>query len=171
MLHSSPVCRSCPVGALPRLASQHACHAGFPWATIAQVRCYGLGSPSQSPASRAQLALLPLLLSLSNPAARILAFDPVFNSADRAVLRACGCQVLTDEEAAGFRVSERCLLYMPHCEAALYNDVLEDNWAPEHLEKLAILGNSFAAILVRRRPSHMRALWLSAFVPRILGRS
>lgn len=133
--------------------------ADFPWASVMQLRCYGLGSPSQSPTARAQLALLPYLLSSCHPDATAAAFDPVFTDTDHKVLRGCACAVLTEQAAAAYTLTEPALFYMPHCGAGLYNDVLDANWSPSHLRHLAILGNSFTTILVRSAPvrAHKRS--------------
>ena len=76
-------------------------------------------------------------------------FDPVFNSADVAILQLCGCSVMTEVEASQLRVTEPTLLYMPHCETEMYNNLLDDNWSQPSLGNIVIVGNSFAAIAVR----------------------
>jgi hypothetical protein len=41
-------------------------------------------------------------------------------------------------------VQQRTLFFMPHCGRQLYSNVLWANWSPYQLEKILILGNSFA---------------------------
>ena len=123
--------------------------AAFPMRSIRCIHCLGVGSPSVSATARAQLALLPTLQALSRGDVPILAFDPVFSATDVAILEQLGCKVLTEAEAGERSIQELALLYMPHCEAALYNEWLDDNWSPDALSKMAVIGNSFGAILVR----------------------
>ena len=117
--------------------------------SIECIHCLGVGSPSVSATARAQLALLPTLQALSSGDVPILAYDPVFTATDVAVLEQLGCKVLTEAEAGERSTQEPTLLYMPHCDAALYNDWLDDNWTPHALSNMAVIGNSFGAILVR----------------------
>ena len=135
--------------------------AAFPMRSIECIHCLGVGSPSVSATARAQLALLPTLQALSRGDVPILAYDPVFTATDVAILEQLGCKVLTEAEAGERSIQEPTLLYMPHCEAALYNGWLDDNWTPHALANMAVIGNSFGAILVRasnvakRQPSRI----------------
>lgn len=45
-------------------------------------------------------------------------------------------------------MSEPVLFYMPHCDASLYSDVLDENWSKDALACVAVLGNSFAHMQV-----------------------
>jgi SRR1 len=116
---------------------------------IGCIHMLGLGSPSQSPTARCQLALLPTLLVLTNKDAAVTAYDPVSTPSDAAILEACGVRALSEAEASKHHGSGCTLLYMPHCETALYNNVLDERWSVEELSGMVILGNSFGAILVR----------------------
>lgn len=119
------------------------------YGAIKQITCLGLGSPCQCAAARVQLALVPILRQLFPAVERVICCDPVLTAADREILQQFDCVMLQDESAARV-IKDAVLLYMPHCEAALYNDVLDDNWRPETLEGVVLLGNSLSAIAVRR---------------------
>jgi len=131
------------------------------WRRITRVRCYGLGPPSSSLSARAQLALLPVLLSLLPGAPSAAFYDPVLSDLDKQLIAAAGGTLLTEAAAADHRVTESTLFYMPHCDASVYNDVLDANWAAESLPELAILGNSF---------EHMQERWSGPTFRRRTGR-
>lgn len=90
-----------------------------------------------------------MLRALTHRHAPVLVYDPVLTSTDIAILKAAGCTPLAEADAAMQTVTEPTLFYMPHCEASLYNDVLDRNWAVDALSNMAIFGNSFGAMLVR----------------------
>jgi hypothetical protein len=83
-------------------------------------------------------------------------FDPVFDDSDREVLLEMGFVVLEEADAMQHCLAsdahKRTLFYMPHCDADLYNSVLDAHWSAESLEQLAVLGNSFAHMSVCIRP-------------------
>ena len=95
----------------------------------------GLGSPTRSAVSRFQLALaLVLAQHLRIDAEDIDLYDPVFTPVDVATLRAKRVGTVLDRaaadaacgpDAAPARAST--FWYMPHCEAALYENVLRAN--------------------------------------------
>lgn len=91
--------------------------------------------------------------SRPSPAACLSAYDPAFGPADTAVLVARGCAVLPSAAAASAAHSAAAaeeggpafsLLFMPHCEAELYEAVLEANWSAAALRRMAVLGNRFS---------------------------
>jgi hypothetical protein len=95
----------------------------------------GLGSPTRSAVSRFQLALaLVLAQHLRIDAEDVDLYDPVFTPVDVATLRAKRVGTVLDRaaadaacgpDAAPARAST--FWYMPHCEAALYENVLRAN--------------------------------------------
>lgn len=95
----------------------------------------GLGSPTRSAVSRFQLALaLVLARHLRIDAEDVDLYDPVFTPVDVATLRAKRVGTVLDRaaadaacgpDAAPARAST--FWYMPHCEAALYENVLRAN--------------------------------------------
>jgi hypothetical protein len=95
----------------------------------------GLGSPTRSAVSRFQLALaLVLAQHLRIDAEDVDLYDPVFTPVDVATLRANRVGTVLDRaaadaacgpDAAPTRAST--FWYMPHCEAALYENVLRAN--------------------------------------------
>lgn len=96
--------------------------------------------------ARSQLALLPLLLeqlATGNEAVTLQVYDPVLTDADKSVISSIGGSMLSAEEAMQHSCTEDVLFYMPHCDASLYNEVLESNWGAAELSRLAFLGNSF----------------------------
>ena len=95
----------------------------------------GLGSPTRSAVSRFQLALaLVLAQHLRIDAEDVDLYDPVFTPVDVATLRLKRVGTVLDRaaadaacgpDAAPARAST--FWYMPHCEAALYENVLRAN--------------------------------------------
>lgn len=73
----------------------------------------------------------------------------MFEDIDREVIRQLGGSVLCEDGAGQHAVSEPVLFYMPHCDASLYSDVVDDNWSKDALACVAILGNSFSHMHVR----------------------
>lgn len=110
------------------------------------IYCYGLGSPTASLNARAQLALLVTLLDLVSNDARVLFYDPVLSDLDKQLLESLGHATLSEADAARHSVVGATLFYMPHCDASLYDAVLERNWRPETLADVTFIGNSFAAM-------------------------
>ena len=113
------------------------------WSQFSCVRCYGLGSPTSSLNARAQLALVVPLLKLLTNSTSICFYDPIFSALDKDLIAACGYSVLSAEEAQAHTAQGPTFFYMPHCDASIYNDVLDINWSIDQLVNIAILGNSF----------------------------
>ncbi|KAJ4496803.1 SRR1-domain-containing protein [Lentinula lateritia] len=111
------------------------------------VTCLGLGSPETSDNARAQLAfLLKVCDALNIDCARISIYDPVFTDEDKSLLRQLGmcvldcgsdttdtCNITTDEEPT--------ILFMPHCDLALYESVLAANWFSSRLNNSLFICN------------------------------
>eukprot|EP00892_Ulva_mutabilis_P005703 jgi/Ulvmu1/3504/UM162_0011.1 len=128
------------------------------------IRCYGTGSPAASLEARCQLALLPLLLEVlpnKTKAMDVKVYDPVLTDADKEVIEQLGCSILQPEDAMQHATAEQVLFYMPHCDAALYNEVLDSNWDMQQLANLCFIGNSF---------SHMEDRWNMPTFKRRVGR-
>lgn len=124
--------------------------AGLRLDTVTSLCCYGLGPPTRSANARAQAALIPLLRAMLPACTSLEAYDPVFEEDDAAVLRELGCRVLPEHEVSGRRVDAVTLFYMPHCDAELYNDLLDANWSSAAICNVVIIGNSFEHMTVRR---------------------
>ncbi|KAJ6702464.1 SRR1-LIKE PROTEIN [Salix koriyanagi] len=70
-------------------------------------------------------------------------FDPILSATESRVLESLGCSVLSVNEHGRRRVTKPTLFYMPHCEAELYNNLLQANWELELLNHIVLFGNSF----------------------------
>jgi len=126
---------------------------------IVQVICYGLGSFSNGVdvASRYQLALLLLIYEYLSehegplhPLIEI--FDPSFEQLDKDTLLLFsnpGFKLIENNEYCARRfnsigdINSCVLIYMPHLDKYLYNNLMGANWHVGSLTKLLILGNSF----------------------------
>ncbi|KAG1762446.1 SRR1-domain-containing protein [Suillus occidentalis] len=119
------------------------------------VLCLGLGSPSSSRVARAQLAFLIssctiLEIVLSN----VSVYDPVFTDADKALFQSFGMRCLPDTASLlflpvlfqnGKLVVERpTILYMPHCDLKLYENIIGTNWSEEQLARIIFIANRFS---------------------------
>lgn len=116
------------------------------WQQTAGIRCYGLGSPTASLDARAQLALVAVLIDIIGKGVQVSFYDPVLSDVDKQLLLSQGHSVLSVDEATQHTATSATLFYMPHCDASLYDDVLDKNWDPLSLSRIAFLGNSFAAM-------------------------
>jgi hypothetical protein len=70
-------------------------------------------------------------------------FDPILSATESRVLESLGCSVLSVNEQGRRRATKPMLFYMPHCEAGLYNNLLQANWELELLNHIVLFGNSF----------------------------
>lgn len=125
-----------------------------------QIVCYGLGSfcDGIDAAPRYQLALLILTYEYLNSRAdlnpTIEIFDPSFAQLDKDTLLAFTqprFNLIEDNEHCAREISvshNGCvLMYMPHLDKYLYNNLLGANWTSERLKKLIVLGNSFREMI------------------------
>ncbi|KAM0919542.1 hypothetical protein ACQ4PT_008135 [Festuca glaucescens] len=112
----------------------------------ARLSLLGVGSFESSPAARLQLALAALLRRDLLPGASATAdlFDPVLSAVECAAAVALGFAVPSLDDGGRCRVAEPTLFYMPHCEASLYDALLDANWEPRtQLSRVCVLGNNF----------------------------
>lgn len=113
--------------------------------------CLGLGSFLSSANARAQLAAAIQLrtVHVANGNAPCYIADPAMVAEDKDVCARAGFRVV-----AGFDEAMKCealsssgarlLLFMPHCERALYENVLGALWG-DRLERTELFGNCFSA--------------------------
>lgn len=141
------------------LSSLNKCLEQLGHRQIEQILCYGLGSfhSGFDVPSRFQLALLLLmynhLVELNYPLnEEIELFDPSFDSFDKEILLNFDkprFKIIVENEycARKLNSSSSTLIYMPHLDKYLYNNLLGANWSPEDLSKLVVLGNSFQEMI------------------------
>ncbi|KAJ7685026.1 SRR1-domain-containing protein [Mycena polygramma] len=100
------------------------------------ILCLGLGSPSSSPNSRAQLGfLLEICKSTGLEHANVSIYDPVFSEEDNTLFEQLG---LRDGKHP---LDAPTLLWMPHCDLDLYENVLAANWSREQLAYVILIAN------------------------------
>ncbi|PBK77981.1 hypothetical protein ARMSODRAFT_17302 [Armillaria solidipes] len=130
------------------------------------VLCLGLGSPCSSPNSRAQLAFLLLICkSLNIDRSRVSLYDPVFTGEDLCFFEEQKLKVLSESnEKEGYAIDSPTLVYMPHCDMELHEDILKDNSTVRN----AILICNRLGDYVESNPSHKleaRVPYLCRIVP------
>ncbi|XP_050376640.1 protein SENSITIVITY TO RED LIGHT REDUCED 1 [Argentina anserina] len=104
---------------------------------------YGIGSIESYESPRLQLSLAILLKRRFNWIGDIEVFDPILSSTESRVLEALGCSMLSINEQ-GRRVAQKpTIFFMPHCEAELYDNLLQTNWGMKQLNCIVLFGNSF----------------------------
>ncbi|GJT05333.1 protein sensitivity to red light reduced 1 [Tanacetum coccineum] len=113
---------------------------------------YGVGSFEMYEASRFQLSLALILQRNLEWIGDIEVFDPLLSLTELNVLKKLGLRPLFVNELAKRKVMKPMVFFMPHCPAELYENLLETNWNNEMLNKIMILGNSFA-----KRCEHYRS--------------
>lgn len=113
--------------------------------------CLGLGSFLSSVNARAQLAAALRLraVHLADGDAPCYIADPAMVAEDKDVCTRAGFLVVAGfdeamESTALSSTGARLLLFMPHCERALYEHVLGSLWG-ERLERTELFGNCFSA--------------------------
>lgn len=104
---------------------------------------YGIGSIETYEPPRMQLSLAILMKKKFDWVGEIEVFDPVLSAIESKVLETLGCSVLSINEQGRREAADPVLFFMPHCEATLYNNLLETNWKVDRLTKIALFGNSF----------------------------
>ncbi|XP_022742989.1 protein SENSITIVITY TO RED LIGHT REDUCED 1-like [Durio zibethinus] len=110
-----------------------------------QMVIYGIGSIESHEAPRLQLSLAVMMKRKFSWIGDIEVFDPVLSATESRVLEALGCSVLSVNEQGRRQTLKPTLFFMPHCEAELYNNLLQANWEVESLNRVALFGNSFEA--------------------------
>ncbi|KAF8395661.1 hypothetical protein HHK36_019611 [Tetracentron sinense] len=108
-----------------------------------QMVIYGIGSIESYESPRLQLSLAILTKRKFSWIGDIEVFDPVISTAESRVLEALGCSVLLVNEQGRRKALKPTLFFMPHCEAELYNNLLQANWQAELLNRAVVFGNSF----------------------------
>ncbi|XVE86164.1 hypothetical protein DITRI_Ditri18aG0013800 [Diplodiscus trichospermus] len=108
-----------------------------------QMVIYGIGTIECLETPRLQLSLALLIKRKFGWIGDIEVFDPVLSATESQVLEALGCSVLSVNEQGRRQAMEPTLFFMPHCEAELYNNLLQANWGMESLNRVALFGNSF----------------------------
>lgn len=107
-----------------------------------RVLCLGLGSPAASRDARAQLAfLLAVCDDLSLDRTHISVYDPVFTADDTRLLDALGVHRLAENRRAGYAVDEPTIVFMPHCDLHLYENLFRENWTQARLPNLVLIAN------------------------------
>lgn len=113
-------------------------HSLFP----VQVLCLGLGSPSSSPNSRFQLGfLLEICKSMHIEHANVSVYDPVFSKEDSALFEELGMRLLSENKEGRYPLDTPTILWMPHCDLDLYENVLRANWSRAQLPYVILISN------------------------------
>lgn len=110
-----------------------------------QMVIYGIGSIESFETPRLQLSLAILIKRRFDWIGEIQVFDPIISLTESKVLKSLGCTVLSVNEQGRRQALKPTLFFMPHCEAELYDNLLEANWGVDKLNRLIIFGNSFGA--------------------------
>ncbi|XP_043693728.1 protein SENSITIVITY TO RED LIGHT REDUCED 1-like [Telopea speciosissima] len=111
--------------------------------TKLQMVIYGIGSIESYDPPRLQLSLAILIKRKFDWIGDIEIFDPVISTTEARVLEALGCHVLSVNEQGRRQALKPTIFFMPHCEAILYDNLLQANWKAGFLTKMVVFGNSF----------------------------
>ncbi|CAF2334735.1 unnamed protein product [Brassica napus] len=111
--------------------------------TQLQMVVYGIGSIEAYESPRFQLSIAVLMKREFDWVGNIEVFDPILSATESSVLESMGCTVLSVNEQARREALKPTLFFMPHCEANLYNNLLQANWRVDRLCRIALFGNSF----------------------------
>jgi len=143
---------------------------GMPAATATSqvgLVCFGVGCVGTSHVAQHQAGLFLLLrdwlVEAGLKVAPFCVYDPILCEQEKEAMEAMGCHVLeTNHDGAHPLPREhRCVVYMPHCEAELYNNLLAANWGHQ-IRSLCVLGNSLRSYAERlpasRWEAHMPAV-------------
>lgn len=104
---------------------------------------YGIGSIESFEAPRLQLSLAILMKRNLEWVGDVEVFDPVLSATETRVMESLGCLIMSANEEGRREALKPTLFFMPHCEAVLYQNLLEANWNIDGLRNLALFGNSF----------------------------
>ncbi|XP_031498468.1 protein SENSITIVITY TO RED LIGHT REDUCED 1 [Nymphaea colorata] len=105
---------------------------------------YGIGSIASCERARLQFAFAVLLRRALGFVAGIEVFDPVISPVESKVMESFDFSMIPTDEQGRRVAHEPTLFFMPHCEAVLYNNLLEANWGSPLLKRIVVLGNSFS---------------------------
>lgn len=111
--------------------------------TKMQMVIYGIGSLESYDPPRLQLSLAILMKRDFSWIGNIEVFDPILSATESHVLEALGCSVLSVNEHGRRQAVKPTMFFMPHCEAVLYNNLLQANWKLDLLSNMVLIGNSF----------------------------
>ncbi|KAF6137389.1 hypothetical protein GIB67_036426 [Kingdonia uniflora] len=109
-----------------------------------QMVIYGIGNIKSYETPRLQLALAILIKRNFDWVRDIEVFDPVLSTTECAVLKALGCSVLSVNEQGRRQALKPTMFLMPHCEAVLYDNLLQVNWGAVFLNRIVLFGNLFS---------------------------
>jgi hypothetical protein len=113
--------------------------------------CLGLGCFSEDRVARLQLGFfLAMAELLAIPLGCCRVYDPAFVPVEVQALQLLGLTVPAANRVGAELCPAACLVFMPHCPARLYEEVLRCNWA--RLDGLLLVGNSLASYEDRRPP-------------------
>lgn len=104
---------------------------------------YGVGSIENYENPRLQLSLAILLKRKFSWIGSLEVFDPILSATECRVMESFGCSVLSVNEQGRRCAQKPTMFFMPHCEAELYNNLLQENWTVELLNRVVLFGNSF----------------------------
>lgn len=104
---------------------------------------YGIGSIESFEPPRSQLSLAILMKRRFSWIGTLEVFDPILSLTESRVLEALGCHVLSVNELGRRQALKPTMFFMPHCEAELYDNLLQANWKAEMLNRIVLFGNSF----------------------------
>ncbi|KAK0592103.1 hypothetical protein LWI29_013399 [Acer saccharum] len=107
-----------------------------------QMVIYGIGSIESYETPRLQLSLAILMKRKLSWIGDVEVFDPILSATESQVLESFGCSVLSVNEQGRRCAIKPTLFYMPHCEAELYDNLLQANQGVM-LKGIVLLGNSF----------------------------
>ncbi|KAL7283229.1 hypothetical protein ACG7TL_002656 [Trametes sanguinea] len=106
------------------------------------VLCLGLGSPASSRDARAQLAfLLAACDDLSIDRTRVSVYDPVFTDEDLQLLAQYRLTHLPENRRASYGLETPTIVFMPHCDLQLYENLLHANWSQSSLPNVLLIAN------------------------------
>ncbi|KAI4333005.1 hypothetical protein L6164_017862 [Bauhinia variegata] len=108
-----------------------------------QMVIYGIGSIESYEPPRLQLSLAILLKRNFHWIGNIEVFDPILSATESRVLEALGFSVMSVNEHGSRQALKPTMFFMPHCEAELYNNLLQTNWKVNLLSNMVLFGNSF----------------------------
>ncbi|PSS24322.1 Protein SENSITIVITY TO RED LIGHT REDUCED like [Actinidia chinensis var. chinensis] len=108
-----------------------------------QMVIYGIGSIESYETPRLQLALAILMKKRLSWIGDMEVFDPILSATETRVLETLGCSVLSVNEQGRRQALKPTLFFMPHCEAELYDNLLQANWRVDMLKRVVLFGNSF----------------------------
>jgi len=71
-------------------------------------------------------------------------YDPVFTVEDVEVLRNLQLNCLTDQVHGKYPLLKPTILFMPHCDRNLYENILRENWTKDRLQNMLLIANRFS---------------------------